>query len=71
MADRTAVSIEAIIAVVLADAADRGISRVAEFVAYYRYGRDGVIPPDWERFADAQDPEYQRLKAKFGGDHGR
>ncbi len=51
---------------------DGGASVLEAQVQFYRYGRDGVVPPEWQKYADQAnkeaDPEYaqyQRLKAKF------
>ncbi|HEY5268389.1 MAG TPA: hypothetical protein VII94_04620 [Candidatus Saccharimonadales bacterium] len=48
---------------------DGGASVLKMQVEYYRYGRDGITPPDWNKYLKELDPEYQeylRLKAKFG-----
>lgn len=52
---------------------DGGASNARAQVDYYRWGMAGIIPPDWQKYADqieaASDPEYeiyQRLKTKFG-----
>ena len=78
--------IDKIIELVLKDAEDRregagmsgsysdgGASDLETQVEYYRYGRDGDLPPDWRKYAkeakDKADPEYEqylRLKGKFG-----
>ncbi len=77
--------IEAIMAKVLAEAhqarenagysgswGDGGAGVMEAQVQFYRYGRDGVIPPEWQKYAEEvrkeADPEYaqyQRLKNKF------
>jgi hypothetical protein len=79
-------NIDKVIDLVLAEAYDRaqslgmsgswsdgGASEIRSQVDYYRYGMSGVMPPDWQKFADQvsamSDPEYEtykRLKAKFG-----
>lgn len=53
---------------------DGGASEMATQVEYYRYGMEGVIPPEWEYYVNElkceKDPEwveYRRLKEKFGG----
>ena len=52
---------------------DGGASILRDQVKFYKYGRDGLIPPEWEpyiRQAERErDPEYaelMRLKKKFG-----
>lgn len=54
---------------------DGGATDLRTAVRYYQYGQQGVLPPEWQAFADQearqQDPEYaeyQRLKAKFKDD---
>ncbi|TVX85969.1 hypothetical protein [Paenibacillus agilis] len=50
---------------------DGGSGRIIEQIQYFEYGRQGVIPPDWEKtyghFLDEEWKEYERLKRKFGG----
>jgi hypothetical protein len=53
---------------------DGGAKELEMQVEYYRYGRDGRMPPTWQSYADRAgtmlDPEYatyQRLKEKFKG----
>ena len=52
---------------------DGGASVLREQVKYYKYGRDGILPPEWEpyqlqalRESDPDWAELQRLKKKFG-----
>ncbi len=51
---------------------DGGASVLEAQVQFYRYGRDGVVPPEWQKHAEQAkkeaDPDYaqyQKLKAKF------
>lgn len=51
---------------------DRGASVMEAQVQFYRYGQQGVVPPEWQKHAEQArkeaDPEYeqyQRLKSKF------
>lgn len=50
---------------------DGGSGRISDQVKYYNYGRDGVIPPEWDHeyghLLDDEWTEYQRLKDKFNG----
>jgi hypothetical protein len=77
------VNIDKIIELVLQDAVDKelgasqaggfgdnGASRLREQVAFYNYGRYGIIPQEWGKYTNKLDPEYQKyleLKKKFGG----
>ena len=48
---------------------DGGASRLEDQVKFYNYGRNGIVPPEWETYKKELDPEYQRyleLKKKFG-----
>lgn len=52
---------------------DGGASVLREQVKYYKYGRDGILPPEWEpyqlqalRESDPDWAELMRLKKKFG-----
>jgi hypothetical protein len=48
---------------------DGGASRMEAEVLFYKYGRNGTIPPEWKKYEVELDPEYeqyQRLKQKFG-----
>lgn len=48
---------------------DDGASRLREQVKFYRYGIEGTLPSEWEKFQLEFDPEYQewlRLNQKFG-----
>jgi hypothetical protein len=51
---------------------DGGAGVMEAQVQFYRYGRDGVVPPEWQKYAeqarkeaDPEYSEYQRLKGKF------
>lgn len=47
---------------------DRGASILETQVEFYRYGMQGVVPPDWEKYEKKLDPEYEtylKLKRKF------
>ena len=74
---------ERIIALVLKDAedcrtsagyngsfSDGGASELEAQVMFYRFGRDGSLPPEWIKYLkhiDPEYPEYERLKKKFEG----
>jgi len=52
---------------------DDGAKSLRDQVKFYKYGREGLVPPEWEIYVkQAQresDPEYaelMRLKKKFG-----
>lgn len=49
---------------------DGGASVLEDQIKFYQYGRDGIIPPEWEKkYGNQLDPEwdeYLRLKKKFG-----
>jgi hypothetical protein len=48
---------------------DGGASRMEDQVKFYRYGQQGVVPPEWKEHEKLLDPEYQeyvRLQGKFG-----
>jgi polyhydroxyalkanoate synthesis regulator protein len=64
-------------AVCQGDWGDSGAALERQLVKFYRYGMQGIIPPDWEHMyktvADKveleKNPEYKeylRLRAKFG-----
>ena len=47
---------------------DGGASFIREQVKFYKYGQQGVVPPEWKRYESELDPEYKeyvRLKQKF------
>lgn len=49
---------------------DGGAGHLRELVKFYKYGVEGVVPPEWASYAkklDTDYPEYCRLKAKFEG----
>jgi hypothetical protein len=53
---------------------DGGADVLEAQVRFYRYGRNGVVPPEWQKYADQvrkeADPEYEqykKLKMKFEG----
>ena len=52
---------------------DGGASTLEAQVKFYRYGREGRVPPEWKEYAaqatredDPEWAEYQRLRKKFG-----
>lgn len=51
---------------------DGGASVLEAQVQFYRYGQQGIVPPEWQKHADQArkeaDPEYEqymRLRTKF------
>ena len=51
------------------DTAYAETQRMKEQISFYNYGRNQVIPPEWKKYADQLDDEYQeylRLEKKFG-----
>lgn len=50
---------------------DDGAGKLRDQIKFFQYGRDGVVPPEWEKayghLLDDEWAEYQRLKEKFGG----
>lgn len=52
---------------------DGGAGALETQVRFYRYGQQGIVPPEWREYAEQAkkeaDPEYatyQRLQQKFG-----
>jgi len=47
---------------------DGGAGHLEDQVKFYRYGQQGVMPPEWAEYEKLMDPEYQefiRLQKKF------
>jgi hypothetical protein len=47
---------------------DGGAGRLEEQIKFYNYGRQAIVPQEWDSYKQQLDPEYaeyKRLKEKF------